>query len=120
MNETEFKLILSNEQNDTLRDVYLFAFHTGMRLGEIVNAKWNQVSLSERIIRLANTEDFTTKGGKKRVAPINEILFNMLQSRIPKIISLQKDDLIFTKNGFKFNGDYISRKFKKNTYSKRD
>jgi site-specific recombinase XerD len=117
LNETEFKLILSNEQNDTLRDVYLFAFHTGMRLGEIVNAKWNQVSLSERIIRVANTEDFTTKGKKERVVPINGTLFNMLQSRIPKIISLQKTDLIFTKNGFKFNGDYISRKFKKTLIS---
>jgi len=112
INEQELKLILSNEPNETLRDVYLFAFHTGMRLSEIINVRWNQISLIDRIIQVSNTKEFTTKGKKERVIPINKTLYNMLQSRFPKIISLKKDDLLFTKNGFKFNGNYVSKKFK--------
>ncbi len=37
----------------------------------------------------------------------------MPQNRIPKVISLKKNNLLFEKNGFKFNGDFISRNFKK-------
>ena len=111
--ESDLSLILSKETNQTLKDIYLFAFHTGARLGEIVNVKWNQVSLTERIIKIKNTKDFITKGKKERSIPINVNLFNMLQNRIPKVILLDREELVFTKNGFKFNGDYISRKFKK-------
>jgi integrase len=37
LNESEFRLILSNEPNELFKDIYLFAFHTGMRLSEIVS-----------------------------------------------------------------------------------
>lgn len=113
LNDSEFRLILSNEPNELFKDIYLFAFHTGMRLSEIVNVTWNQISLTDRIIRVSNTKEFITKGKKERIIPINGTLFNMLQNRLPKIISIQKIDLLFAMNGFKFKGDYISRKFKK-------
>ncbi|MEJ2614304.1 MAG: tyrosine-type recombinase/integrase [Ignavibacteriaceae bacterium] len=60
-----------------------------------------------------NTEEFTTKGKRERVIPINETLYPLLQKRLPKVINIKFDDLVFHKNGFKYNGDYISRKLKK-------
>ena len=112
INEDELKKIIRKEPSELLRDIYFFAFHTGMRLGEIVNLKWDQVSLSERVIRVQNTKNFTTKGKKERLIPINEKLYLKLQRRVPKIIKISNSDFVFNKNGFKFNPDYISKNFK--------
>ncbi len=113
VNEIELNDIINQENQQTLKDVYLFAFHTGMRLGEITNLKWSQIDFSERIISVVNTEDFTTKGKKERIIPINERLFFILSNRLPKIMDISKDVYLFNKNGFKFNEDYISKQFKK-------
>ena len=113
INETELKQILYYIDIENMKDIYLLAYHSGMRLGEIINLRWNHVQLKEKIIQVINTSEFTTKGKKERVIPINETLFSLLQKRIPKVIHIQFNDYVFTKNGFKYNGDYISRKFKK-------
>ncbi len=113
IDETELNQILENVDNQTLKDLYIFAFHTGMRLGEIINLQWNQVSLPDRLIRVINTDEFTTKGKKERVIPINETLFKLVSNRLPKYFNLQEPGYVFNKNGFKFNGDYLSKKFKK-------
>lgn len=113
INESELNLIMKNEPNQTLKEIYLFAFHTGMRLSEITNVKWNQISLTDKIIRVINTNEFTTKGKKERKIPINETLIKMLMNRLPKIINLNNSDYVFTKKGFKFNNEYVSKNFKK-------
>lgn len=113
IDEIELEQILSKENNDTLKKIYLFAFYTGMRLGEISNLKWNQINLNEKTIRVMNTDDFTIKGQRERIVPMNDKVFNLLTEIFPKIISIQKDGYAFTKNGFKFNPDYITKNFKK-------
>jgi integrase len=113
IDEIELSQIVSKENNETLKQIYLFAFYTGMRLGEITNLKWNQVSFSERIIRVMNTDEFTTKGKRERIVPLNDKVFNILSEIFPKIISIQKDGYVFNKNRFMFNPDYISKNFKK-------
>jgi site-specific recombinase XerD len=109
--ENELDIILANELNENLKANYLFAYHTGMRLGEIINLKWNQISFKERIIRVINTDEFTTKGKRERVIPINCKLYEVLVGLVPKIIDL--NDYVFKKNGFKYNIDYLSKNFKK-------
>lgn len=113
ISESELNLILNKEPDKTLRDFYTFAFHTGMRLGEITNLKWNQVSFSDRIIKVINTDEFTTKGKKERVIPINQTLFPLLQKKLPQVVSIQNSNYVFNKKDLKFNNDYISKKFKK-------
>ena len=112
ISEKELNVIINIESNKTLAEIYLFAFHTGMRISEIINLKWDNVSLTDRIIKVSNTKEFTTKGKKERIIPINEILFKVLQNRFPKVISLEKNELVFSKNGFKYSSEYISKKFK--------
>lgn len=111
--EDELQNILNLEADKTLRDIYLSAFNTGMRLGEITNLKWNQIDLTERIIKVTNTADFTTKGKKERIIPINERLFPMFTNRLPMIMDINKDVYLFNRRGIKYNDDYISKQFKK-------
>ncbi|MCX6150170.1 MAG: tyrosine-type recombinase/integrase [Ignavibacteriales bacterium] len=113
INEVELNLIIGKEDNPQLKDVYSFAFHTGMRLAEITNLKWNQIDLVERIIKVTNTADFTTKGKKERIIPINERMFLMLTNRLPKIMDINKDVYLFNRNGIKYNDEFISKQFKK-------
>ena len=82
-----------------------------MRLSEIINLKWNQISFQDKIIRVLNTNDFTTKGKKERIIPINEKLYQVLSGLVPKIINL--NNYVFRNNGFKYNEFYISKSFKK-------
>jgi len=111
--ETQLQQILDKESNQDLKDIYLVLFHTGMRLGELINLKWNQVSFNEKIIRLINSSDFTTKGKRERTIPINDNLVKIFTERYPKIIDINKPNYVFNKNGLKYSGDYISKSFKK-------
>jgi len=111
--EDELNQIISKEPNQELKDIYLVLFHTGMRLGELINLKWNQVSISEKIIRLINSEDFTTKGKRERTIPINDNLVKVFFERYPKLININQLNYVFNKHGIKYSGDYISKSFKK-------
>jgi site-specific recombinase XerD len=111
--ENELIEILSGESNQELRDIYFVLFHTGMRLGEIINLMWNNISLTDRVMRITNTDKFTTKGKRERAIPMNEKLFKVMSNRLPKIIDINDSNYVFTMNGRKFNGDYISKSFKK-------
>ena len=113
IDEIELEQILSKETNVTLQNIYLFAFYTGMRLGEIVNLKWNQVNLNERAIRVMNTVDFTNKGQRERIVPMTDKVFNLLTEIFPKVINIRRDRFVFTKNGFMFNPDCVTKNFKK-------
>lgn len=113
ISEIELMQIIANESNQTLKSIYVFAFNTGMRLREIANLKWNQLSFPERIIKVQNTEEFTTKGKRERVIPMNDKTLNILESIMPKIFNLNSNEFVFTKDGKRFNPDYISKMFKR-------
>jgi integrase/recombinase XerD len=113
ISELELQQIIGKETNPDLKDIYLVLFHTGMRLGELINLKWNQVSFTDKIIKLTNSEDFTTKGKKERTIPINDNLIKIFTDRYPKVIDINQLNYVFNKNGFKYSGDYISKAFKK-------
>jgi site-specific recombinase XerD len=84
-----------------------------MRLSEILNLKWSHVDLTNRKISLVNSSTFSTKNKKDRHIPINTKLCAIISSRLPKIRTLN-DEYLFTKcTGIKYNGDFISKQFKK-------
>ncbi len=58
-----------------MRPVLTFAYYTGCRRGEILGLHWEQVDLSERIVRL---EAGTTKNDEPRLLPLTNELFEVL------------------------------------------
>jgi len=70
---TEEEKRLLEVSSEHLRPIIITAICTGMRRGEILSLKWNQVDLSRRTIRVDKA-----KSGKVRIIPINDVLFKEL------------------------------------------
>ena len=101
--------ILSNTKNSTLADLFIFAYNTGTRLSEAVHIKWENIDLKHKKITIGDT-GFITKTRESRDIPINSTLFELLSE-----LHKTKTDsaYVFPKeNGFQYNADYVSRKFK--------
>jgi site-specific recombinase XerD len=110
--EDELNLIQSTISNDVIKDIILFAYYTGLRIGEIVNLSWSSVKLDERIIAIGS-EEFSTKTREQRHIPVNETVFNLLSKYINKVTSIKRR-LVFTKpNGYQYCSGYVSKTFKK-------
>jgi excisionase family DNA binding protein len=50
-----------------LRPIVVFALNTGMRRGEILGLRWDQIDSAGKIVRVTRT-----KGGRDRIVPLNE------------------------------------------------
>lgn len=124
INSEQLAVICEKLENEVVRNVVFFAFHTGMRLGEIVNIKWKNVNLDTRIITVGD-EEFSTKGRNQRYIPICDELYEVLAkiktgnkketpSFILPLIKVEKSfQYVFCKsNGIRWTGDYVSKKFK--------
>ncbi|TFG93290.1 MAG: hypothetical protein E4G71_00665 [Candidatus Atribacteria bacterium] len=114
ISDIELKQIISYEQNETLKDIYLFAFYSGCRINEILNLKWNSINFPERMISIRNDETFTTKNKKERIIPINNYLFENLENRFPKVNKINNDNYVIVDyKAKKFRADTVSKWFKK-------
>ena len=58
---------LRNELPDHQRLILVIGFHLGMRRGEILNLRWDQVDWAANLLRLEKKQ---TKGKQARVAPL--------------------------------------------------
>lgn len=65
--EHEQYVLLRGELLDHQRLILVIGYHLGMRRGEILNLRWDQVDWSENLIRLEKRQ---TKGKQARVAPL--------------------------------------------------
>ena len=65
-----------------IRAIIVCALETGMRLGEILGLKWENVDLQVGLITVTKT-----KTGKKRIIPINDRLRQVLRDRIKRGIA---------------------------------
>jgi site-specific recombinase XerD len=106
----DFQMLLGKVKEPVLRDLFLFAALSGLRLSEILNLKWNAVDFEKRQFTVSNSETFTTKTGRERTVPMHEEVY--------KILSLRRgngteDGLVFCKRGgFRLERNYVSKKFK--------
>jgi integrase len=64
-----------------LRPIVVTALHTGMRLGEILGLRWENIDLRHRLITIAKT-----KNNERKTIPINETLHEEL-NQIPKYVT---------------------------------
>ncbi|MBI3989753.1 MAG: site-specific integrase [candidate division NC10 bacterium] len=66
--------------NEHLRPVVVCALNTGMRRGEILGLKWEDVDRKRRLITLRRT-----KTGEQRVVPINDVLLAELKKSLDRL-----------------------------------
>ena len=90
---------------EPLRTVIIVALNTGMRQGEIINLRWQDVDFERRIIYLLET-----KSGEKREVPMNQAVYNVLleirrQPNSPYIFS--------TKEGKRYSQSWVQHTFHK-------
>lgn len=79
----EEKSLLEKATNPAwLRSLLMVALHTGMRRGEILDLRWQNVDLLKRAIRVVKS-----KNGEKRTIPMSNTLFNLLKSMNVRDIS---------------------------------
>lgn len=65
---------LVDELPDYLRPVVLVAGNTGMRLGEILSLRWEEVNVGQRVITLTRT-----KNGERRGVPLNATVMGVFR-----------------------------------------
>lgn len=85
-----------------LRNIILVAINTGMRLNEILSAKWEDLDTKERII-----ETKTIKGGRLRLrkVPLNNAIYKIIRQVKPK------GDYIFSPGKRPISKSYVSHTF---------
>ena len=109
--EDELNLILKHTNNDELKLLFIVAFNTGMRLGELTNLKWENINIKEKTILIKNDNTFSTKSRKDRIIPMSKKVLELFQE---KDSSKQMSGFVFSKSrGIKFNTDYVTKSFKK-------
>jgi site-specific recombinase XerD len=113
INEVDLNQILEKCDNNTFKDIFITAFYTGMRLGEILNLKWGSIDLITNTILVSNDGIFTTKSKKERMIPINEKLISMLKSRLPNPNTVFSNYVFKNPKGFKLNESWVSNNFKR-------
>ena len=59
-----------------LRELMLFAIHTGMRMGEILGLTWAGVDLFRRTVMV-----FKSKNGERRTIPLNQTALELLKHK---------------------------------------
>lgn len=117
-NDIELKYLLDNMPDGDIKNIVLFALHTGCRLNEILNIQIKDIDLAEKIIYIRNKPGFRTKTGKVRQSPISDHLYNLLESILKQDKNvyrlLEPERYLFTnQQGVRYNKDYVSKKFKK-------
>lgn len=109
INEAELNKINKFVNNSSLRDLFLTAFYTGLRLNELINLQWNAVDLQRKMITIGNTSDFITKSKSARIIPVSKSLLPLLQ----RINEKSKSQYVFSNaQRMPFNIDYVSHAFK--------
>ena len=67
---------LLNCASPWLRELILFAIHSGMRMGEILGLTWGGVDLFRRTVTV-----FKSKNGERRTIPLNQIALELLKHK---------------------------------------
>ena len=68
---------------EVVKDIVIIAFYTGMRLGEIINLKWNDVNLKDKILTIGSN-NFQTKTRKQRIVPMHLKVEEIMIKRFKK------------------------------------
>ena len=107
--KVELQALWSSIEQVWLKEIVLFAVMTGMRQGEILNLRWCDIDFSGETIQIQNSVSFKIKTGKRRVIPMNKMIYVLLLQKH----SIRSGDLVFTVDGNVIKREMLSVKFKR-------
>ena len=111
MSKEDFQTLLGKVKEPVLRDLFLFAALSGLRLSEILNLKWSAVDFEKRQFTVSNSETFTTKTGKRTDG--TDARGGATRFCHCEGVTVRRMDLVFCKRGgFRLERNYVSKKFK--------
>ena len=105
----EFQRLLDTIREPWLRDVVLFAAVTGMRQGEILSLRWDQVDFRARVVRLRSSASFKTKTGKRRSVPLGDTAIQVLRAREAS----HGSEIVFTLRGRPLMRRWVTTKLRR-------
>lgn len=112
ISEDELLIILTNTPYQYLKDIFTVGFYTGLRLGELINMKWNWIDFFQNHITVKCSNEFLTKNKKERIVPIGEKVKAVLTNRY-QISKHQPNEVVFYRQeGRKLHQETISKQFK--------
>jgi integrase len=107
VSEGDFAKIYGAARQQWLKDVILFAVHTGLRRGELVNLTWDNYDADQHSISVVNSSEHETKTGDERVVPLDDTANRLVLSRLAR-----GTKYIFTgTSGNKIPLKYLTRQF---------
>ena len=102
----EFETLLDHIEGQIFKDIVIFAVYTGLRQGEILNLRWDQVYIERKMILLSNQYTLT-KSRRIKSLPLCNNAFEVIQRRIG--IS---NEFVFTKDGIPILARYLRTKYR--------
>lgn len=105
-----FQTLMKSISEPWLREIIIIGTLTGMRRGEIVNLQWEDIDVRNRIISIQSSPTFKTKNGKRRLIPMNDLVYTLLRNKAGE---REVTGYIFTMDGRRFLDDFVSKKLKK-------
>lgn len=95
MSRKDEKMLLKHISSQQVRDMVLMMLNTGLRISELLGLSFDEVNLEERYIEIGHQLSYKrneereyiftqTKNKKKRIIPINDVTFEILNRVIKK------------------------------------
>lgn len=104
----DFQKLVSIISEGWLKEMVLLSALTGMRRGETINLRWQDVDLDRKLIHIQSNATFKTKKGKRRTIPISDVAYHLLNMRSKKSTC----EYVFSLNEKRVNESFVSHKFK--------
>jgi integrase len=99
--------ICNKIRNPQIRDIVMFAAATGLRRGEMLNLKWEDINWDDHSIRIQSGDVYKVKHEKLRYVPLNGLALEILNRQ------KQKASYVFpNRKGRALDADFVSRRFK--------
>ena len=101
--------LLKVVNEEWLRELIMFAVGTGMRQGEMLNLRWQDVDLERRVIHIQSNAAFRTKHGMRRTIPVSDMVHALLTAKGQKHVN----EYVFSRRGKRIGASYMAHLFKR-------
>ena len=108
LSKDELRKLLDHTEGTQLHDIVLFGAMTGMRRGEIMGLRWNDLNFEQGTILVRSSQLHQTKAGKIRLVPMNSAVRALLEG-----LSRPTPYVFPGERGGMNNGNFVRARFKK-------